>query len=42
MRDAGSAVTCHPGALPIHAAVQLAAAAVLPKEGVEGGEQLWE
>jgi hypothetical protein len=38
MRDAGSAVTCHPGALPIHAAVQFAAVSVLLEESVEGGE----
>jgi len=39
MRDAGPAVARHPDALTIHAAVQLAAAAVLLQEGVEGGEE---
>jgi hypothetical protein len=38
-RDAGSAVARHPNALTIHAAVQLATAAVLLHEGVEGGEE---
>jgi hypothetical protein len=38
MRDAGSAVARHPHALIIYAAGQLAAAAVLLHEGVEGGE----
>jgi hypothetical protein len=35
MRDAGPAVARHPDALPINAAIQLAAAAVLLHEGVE-------
>jgi len=38
MRDAGPASTGHPHALTIHAAVQLAAAAVFLDECVEGGE----
>ena len=40
MRDSGPAVTGSPDALPVEAAVQLAAAAVLLQEGIEGGEQL--
>ena len=40
MRDAGATVARHPDALAIHAALQLAAAAVLLHEGVEGSEQL--
>ena len=39
MRDAGLAVTRHPDALTVHAAVQLAATAVLLHEGVKGGEE---
>jgi hypothetical protein len=39
MRDPAAAVTGHPDALIIHAAVQLAAAAVLLQEGVKGGEE---
>jgi hypothetical protein len=38
MSYAAPAVTGHPNALTIHAAVQFAAAAVLLHEGVESGE----
>jgi len=38
MCNTGPAVTGHPDALSVHAAVQLATAAVLLYEGVEGGE----
>jgi hypothetical protein len=37
MRDAGAAVAGHPDALTINAGVQLAVAAMLLHEGVEGG-----
>jgi len=38
MRDAGPTLARHPDALTIHAAVQLAAAAVFLDKCVEGGE----
>jgi hypothetical protein len=38
MRDAGPTVAGHPDAFTVNPAVQLAAAAVLLQEGVEGGE----
>jgi hypothetical protein len=38
MRDAGPAIARQPDAVAIHAADQLAAAAMLLDEGVEGGE----
>jgi hypothetical protein len=39
MRDAGPAIARHPNALAIHAAVQLATAAMFLHEGVEGSEE---
>jgi hypothetical protein len=38
MRDVGPAIARHPDALSVHAAVQLAAAAMLLQEGVEDSE----
>ena len=40
MRDAGPAVARQPDSISIDAAIQLAAAAVLLQEGIEGGQQL--
>jgi hypothetical protein len=40
MRDAGPAVARHPDLAAVNVAVELAAAAMLLHEGVEGGEQL--
>jgi hypothetical protein len=40
VHDVRSAVAGHPDALTVNAAGQLAAAAVLLQEGVEGGEQI--
>jgi hypothetical protein len=37
MRDTGPAIARHPDALCVHAAIQLAAAAVLLNQDVEGG-----
>jgi hypothetical protein len=38
MRDPATAIASHPHPLPVHAAVQLAAPAMLLHEGIEGGE----
>jgi hypothetical protein len=38
MRDAGPTVARHPDALAVNAAFQIAAAAMLLQEGVEGRE----